>query len=175
MLLFFPFSPPSLLAAFPYKTNLLFKPPRVSLNTAYLCTLACKVQDVSPSFLSCPYSYHPGCSFSVLPSLDCLPYSSLEDAGFPFGLFQSKFMQVSHITLSLGSFSPPFTSYLTDLIQAVNCFCGCLVTSPESEKRKRQVYPEDLCAGPAICFDWSKTEFFSFSLPPVPFCSLLFQ
>lgn len=95
------------------------------------CTLTCKVpSSASPSFLSCPYSYHLGCYSSVLPFLGCYPQSSLEDAVFPFGLFQSKFVQVSYITLSLGSFSSPFAWYLTDLIQAVNCLCGCLVPSP---------------------------------------------
>lgn len=90
---------------------------------------------------------------SSLPSLDCYPQSSLEDAVLPFGLFQSKFVQVSYITLSLCSFSPPFTSYLTDLIQAVNCLCVCLVPSPQSENRRREVCLKDLCADPGICFN----------------------
>lgn len=88
-------------------------------------------------------------------SLDCYPQSSLEDAVFPFGLFQSKFVQVSYITLSLGSFSPPFTSDLTDLIQAVNCLCGCIVPSPQSENRRGEDDLEDLCADPGICFNQS--------------------
>lgn len=97
---------PPLLAVLPYKTNLLVKPPHVSLNMAHLSTLTCKVpSSVSPSFLSCPYSYHLGCSSSVLRSLDCLPQSPLEDAVLPFDRFQSKFVQVSHITLSLDSLS----------------------------------------------------------------------
>lgn len=162
---------PPLLAVLPYKTNLLVKPPHVSLNMAHLSTLTCKVpSSVSPSFLSCPYSYHLGCSSSVLRSLDCLPQSPLEDAVLPFDRFQSKFVQVSHITLSLDSFSPSFTSYLTDLIQAVNCLCGCLVTASLSENRRRQVYTEDLCADPAICFNQSRAELFRFPSPPVHSC-----
>lgn len=150
MLLFFPFSPPSLLAALPYKTNLLFKPPHVLLNTAHPCTLTCKVPSSKPVLLSPDVLIHitwdiPTSLFPSLPGLfSTVTWRML------FFLFHSKFVQVSHITLSLGP-SPPFTCCLTDLIQAANCLCGCLVTSSQPKNRRRQVYPEDFCADSAIC------------------------
>lgn len=106
-------------------------------------------------------------SLPSLPSLDCLPQSPLEGAVLPFGLFQSKFVKMSHITLSLGSFSPPFTSYLIALVQAVNCLCGCLVTS-QSENGWRQVYLEDLCADPAICFRLEQSSSVSPHIQSIP-------
>lgn len=90
-----------------------------------------------------------------------------------FWPFPIKTVQVSDIILFSGSFFIPYTSYLTDLIQTVNCLCGCLVISPQSENRRKLVYPEDLYADPAIGFNQSRVDLFSVSSSTAPF--LLFK